>query len=67
MTQTILAISAIALIAIVMVMGTLAPAMAVSEDKVEICHNGHTISVSVSGAQNHMDKHEEDTMGACNS
>lgn len=33
--------------------------------KVDICHNGNTISVSAQGAANHLANHATDTAGVC--
>ena len=60
--NTTLALAAIALVAVVMIMGIVTPAMAGSE-KVEICHKGETITVSENAVPAH--KKHGDTLGAC--
>lgn len=57
-----LALASIALVAVVMVMGMVAPAMA-GTAKVEICHKGETITVSEKAVPAHL-KHG-DSLGAC--
>ena len=68
-----LALTTIALVAVVMILGTVSPAMAghdrgndkSKDNNVAICHNGKTIWVSEEGAAKHLANHAGDTMGPC--
>ncbi len=64
-THTVLALGMIVLIAFIFMPMSEVTAVPDEEKKMWVCHNGHSINISVSAGEKHMANHDGDTLGQC--